>query len=47
MMKKRTPWLWMLSLALPVAGAAAALCLWKGQMLLDAIQVALKMVVIP
>lgn len=46
-MKKTTPWLWMISLALPVGAAVAALCLWKGQMLLDALQVALKMVVIP
>ena len=47
MMKKSTSWLWMLSLALPIGGAAAALCLWKGQMLVDALQVVLKMVVIP
>ena len=46
-MKKTTPWLWMISLALPVGAVAAALCLWKGQMLLDALQIALKMVVIP
>lgn len=46
-MKKSTPWLWMLSLALPIGGAAAALCLWKGQMILDALQVVFKMVVIP